>query len=480
MPPSRSLPLTVRFPLAIVASMVATLGIPAVLALRLDLGPVPLEGRDLLAGAAALAAMLSLAGLVGWRLARSVTRPLEELSSAMEAVARHRFDQPIPGLDRTDGFGTAAATLAELRDALQEAEWSNAEREAKQEEQERVVAELGRGLTQLAEGDLCASIPGPFAPAYEGLRTDFNRTLETLNAIVASVVASATSIRDRSTGISGSSDDLSRRTDSQAAALEETTAALGELTSSVAAAAARVAEVEAVVVEARSDAERSGSVVREAVAAMSGIKRSSDEISQIIGVIDDIAFQTNLLALNAGVEAARAGDAGRGFAVVASEVRSLAQRSSEAARQIKLLIEDSAKQVQEGVSLVGRTGTALTSIVSGVSEISSLVSEIAIGAKEQSTGIGEINIAMTQLDEVTQQNATMVEEATQASHALSEDATRLGELVSRFRLAAGGTADNVIPLAKPSPMTSDVAPSAARSMARPPRLAAADGGWQEF
>jgi len=473
---SRRLPFTIRLPFASMGLMLVAMGSFGYLTYQLSHDPTAYLEYTLELLGVALAAV-SAAGLLGWHHARSVAGPLAALGRSVQAAARHEFDTPVWGLGRSDEFGEIAASLAELRDVLQEAEWSKAEGDAKQLEQEHIVAELGRSLTRLAEGDLCVRIEAPFPPAYEALRTDFNRTLETLNAIVASVVASATSIRDRSLEISGSSDDLSRRTDSQAAALEQTTAALGELTTSVSAAAARVAEVEEVVGEARSDAERSGTVVREAVAAMSEIKRSSDEISQIIGVIDDIAFQTNLLALNAGVEAARAGDAGRGFAVVASEVRSLAQRSSEAARQIKSLIEDSARQVQEGVSLVGRAGTALTSIVHGVSEISSLVSEIAVGAKEQSNGIGEINIAMTQLDEVTQQNAAMVEEATQASHVLSEDAAQLGELVACFRLSASAVGTNVVPLPKaPAAANLIQAPVAAKT----PRLATADGGWQEF
>ncbi|HVG48042.1 MAG TPA: methyl-accepting chemotaxis protein, partial [Rubellimicrobium sp.] len=474
--PSHRHSFTTRLPSAYMGLMLAAMGSFGLLCYRLNHDRMA-HIEDTIALLCVTVVAVLAAGVLGRSYARSISGPLAAFGQSVQAATRHEFDAPVWGLGRDDEFGDIAASLAELRDLLQVAEWSKAEADAKQQEQEQVVAELGRSLTRLAEGDLCARIEVPFPPTYEALRSDFNRTIETLNAIVSSVVASATSIRDRSLEISGSSDDLSRRTDSQAAALEQTTAALGELTTSVAAAAARVAEVEEVVGEARSDAERSGTVVREAVAAMSGIKRSSDEISQIIGVIDDIAFQTNLLALNAGVEAARAGDAGRGFAVVASEVRSLAQRSSEAARQIKSLIEDSARQVQEGVSLVGRAGTALTSIVHGVSEISSLVSEIAVGAKEQSNGIGEINIAMTQLDEVTQQNAAMVEEATQASHVLSEDAAQLGELVARFRLSGSALGANVVPLVRSTVAANLVQPPV---IAQAPRLATADGGWQEF
>ncbi|TNC51990.1 methyl-accepting chemotaxis protein [Rubellimicrobium rubrum] len=475
---SARLPLALRLPLAIMGLMLIVMSCFGILLYRQGQEDALLSGPGLhITVVALILSSVGVAGLLGWLLARSVTTGLEDLGQSMQAVAHRDPDHAISGLGRTDEFGAIAATLNDLRTSLQSADRAAFERDAAQDEQERIVSELGRGLTRLAQGDLDTPITAPFPQAYEGLRSDFNRTLETLGSIVASVVGNANSIRDRSIEISESSDDLSRRTESQAAALEQTAAALGELTASVASAAERTVEVEAVVGEAKAEAESSGSVVRDAVAAMSEIKRSSDEISQIIGVIDDIAFQTNLLALNAGVEAARAGEAGRGFAVVASEVRSLAQRSSDAARQIKSLIEGSAKQVQDGVQLVGQAGTALTSIVGRVSEISSLVSEIAAGAREQSTGLGEINIAITQLDQVTQQNAAMVEESTTASHALSQDAAHLGEVVGRFRIAEADIKATASPTATTAQM--DLAP---RAPSRPVRLAvgASDGGWQEF
>ena len=475
---SARFPLALRLPLAIRGLMLSVMSCFGILLYRQGQEDALLSGPGLHVTVVALIlSSVGVAGLLGWLLARSVTNALEDLGQSMQAVARRDPDHAISGLGRADEFGAIAATLNDFRTSLQSADRVAFERDAAQDEQERIVSELGRGLTRLAQGDLDTPITAPFPQAYEGLRSDFNRTLETLGSIVASVVGNANSIRDRSIEISESSDDLSRRTESQAAALEQTAAALGELTASVASAAERTVEVEAVVGEAKAEAESSGSVVQDAVAAMSEIKRSSDEISQIIGVIDDIAFQTNLLALNAGVEAARAGEAGRGFAVVASEVRSLAQRSSDAARQIKSLIEGSAKQVQDGVQLVGQAGTALTSIVGRVSEISSLVSEIAAGAREQSTGLGEINIAITQLDQVTQQNAAMVEESTTASHALSQDAAHLGEVVGRFRIGEADVKATAAPAA--ATVQLDLAP---RAPSRPVRLAvgASDGGWQEF
>ncbi|KIC35150.1 methyl-accepting chemotaxis protein, partial [Leisingera sp. ANG-M7] len=242
---------------------------------------------------------------------------------------------------------------------------------------------------------------------------------------VEQVIAAAASIRNGASEISQASDDLSHRTESQAATLEQTAAALDELTASVKSAAEGARSVEATMEDAKQEARNSGEVVQSAVSAMTEIEESSNKISQIISVIDDIAFQTNLLALNAGVEAARAGEAGRGFAVVASEVRALAQRSSDAAMEIKTLISDSSGQVARGVDLVGKAGDALQSIVSQVTHISQLVSGIAEGAAEQSTGLNEINTGVTQLDQVTQQNAAMVEEATAAGHMLKTDAGKL-------------------------------------------------------
>ena len=288
---SARLPLALRLPLANTGVMFIVMSCFGVLLYRQGQEDALLTGPGLhLAVLVFVLGSVCVAGLLGWLLARSVVGSLEELGRSMQAVASRNNDHVISGLDRGDEFGALATILSDFRDKLREADRVAFERDAAQDEQERVVSELGRGLTRLAQGDLDTQITAPFPAAYEGLRSDFNRTLETLGAIVASVVNNATSIRDRSIEISESSDDLSRRTESQAAALEETAAALGELTASVASAAERTAEVETVVGAAKAEAESNGSVVRDAVAAMSEIKRSSDEISQIIGVIDDIAF----------------------------------------------------------------------------------------------------------------------------------------------------------------------------------------------
>ena len=254
-------------------------------------------------------ASILLSSFAGVAIARSVTRPLARFATAMTHVSQSEFDKEIPGRERSDELGELSRTLEAFRDQLLENATAEAGREASREEQIRVVSTLAEHLRRLADGDLDAEITERFADDYEALRCDFNSTLMTLDELIRSVVENAEEIKARAEEISDSSSDLSRRTENQAATLEETAAAMDQLTSSVQSAADGVVEVETVVASARRDAEDSGAIVRDAVSAMSEIKKSSDEISQIIGVIDDIAFQTNLLALNAGVEAARAGEA---------------------------------------------------------------------------------------------------------------------------------------------------------------------------
>ncbi len=319
-------------------------------------------------------------------------------------------------------------------------------RQEMEQAQTAVVDALRIGLRKLSEGDLTAQISEAFTEDYEQLRTDFNLASQTLKEAMVQVIENAESIRNEASEISTAADDLSRRTERQAATLEETASALDGLTASVRASAEGAGRANQVVSEAKANAEASGEVVSEAVEAMGEIETSSGQISKIISVIDDIAFQTNLLALNAGVEAARAGEAGRGFAVVASEVRALAQRSSEAAREINVLISASGQHVKRGVNLVGEAGEALKSIVASVSDISRHVSEIAGSAEEQSGGLAEINAAVNQLDQVTQQNAAMFEETTAASHALTQEAETLSDTMARFRTEQTG--ENVIETTK--------------------------------
>ncbi len=382
-----------------------------------------------------LVTLLIIAG-IGLFIARSITSPLVKVGHAMQDVAGGDYNREIYGVKRGDEIGDIAQGLSSLQKSLSEAKAARAEADehkARMEaEQARVVEALSIGMSELSSGNLDARIRDDFAEEYEKLKADFNEAMETMQDAMCAVVMNATGISRSSTEVSRAADDLSRRTESQAATLEETAAALEELTASVKSASEGAQKADEYVSTARESAEQSGVVVRDTVDAMGKIEASSNQISQIIGVIDDIAFQTNLLALNAGVEAARAGDAGRGFAVVASEVRALAQRSSDAAKEIKQLISASSDHVERGVTLVGNTGTALNEIVEMVASISSLVTEINAASTEQATGLAEINSAVTQLDQVTQQNAAMVEESTAASHEMTRDAEELNRLVGRF------------------------------------------------
>ena len=297
----------------------------------------------------------------------------------------------------------------------------------------RAVQEIGRGLAQLAENNLEYRIETALGPAFEGVRGDYNRSVEQLQSAMVQVSESAEAIELGARQLSASSDDLSRRTEQQASSLEETAAALDEITSTVRRSAEGARQATAAATGAKAEAVKSGAVMSEAVSAMGDIEKSSTQITHIIGVIDEIAFQTNLLALNAGVEAARAGDAGKGFAVVAQEVRALAQRSADAAKEIKALIASSSDQVRRGVKLVGETGAALDAIAAKVAEIDVLVAEMALSSQEQATGLSQVNTAVNQMDQVTQQNAAMVEEATAATAGLNGEAQQMARLMAEFR-----------------------------------------------
>jgi methyl-accepting chemotaxis protein len=313
---------------------------------------------------------------------------------------------------------------AEAQSALQAAELQS------------VVTVLRDSLGGLAQGDLSGRLTKPFSPAYEPLRQNFNSAVESLNETLEHVATVAGNILLGANDIASAAGELSKRTESQAATLEETAAALDTLTGNVRSATQSTQRAGAKVGSAHAEARNNGGVVKQAIDAMAAIEASSQQISQIISVIDDIAFQTNLLALNAGVEAARAGDAGRGFAVVAAEVRALAQRSSEAAKEIKALISSSEMQVAQGAALVTRSGEAVEAIVADVAEISTIVNAISVSSQEQSHGLTEINAGVSLLDKVTQQNAAMVEESTAASQLLKQEAAQLSSLLEAFHLGA--------------------------------------------
>lgn len=382
---------------------------------------------------ALIAFLLLIAGGSAWLVASGLSRRFKDLTQAMDRLGAGEFNLDVPHVSDTCETGKIAQTLLTLKEGMAERAQAEKERVAKAADQARVVETLASGLTRLSEGDLTKEIKETFPPEYEKLRADFNAAIQKLSQAMGAIVANAEGISTGAGEISQAADNLSRRTEQQAASLEETAAALDEITATVRKTAEGAKQANTVVAGARTDAEASGEVVREAVEAMSEIEKSAKQISQIIGVIDEIAFQTNLLALNAGVEAARAGEAGRGFAVVASEVRALAQRSSEAAKEIKGLISASSQHVETGVDLVGQAGKALELIVGKVGEISTLIAEIAASAQEQATGLAQVNTAVNEMDQVTQQNTAMVQESTSASHALTQEAEELMRLISRFQ-----------------------------------------------
>ena len=396
-----------------------------------------------------------VASLLIWALSRSIVKPIVGMTSAMDRLAGGDNSVEVPALDRKDEVGQMAqavlvfknAAIEKLRLAGETEEMraeNEAERRRADEQKTREEAEirfavdaLAAGLASLSDGDVAHRIATPFAPHLDGLREDFNYSLEKLQVALQSVGDNAAAINSGAGEIRSAADDLARRTEQQAASVEQTAAALEEVTTTVRDSARGAEEAGRLVERTRLGAEKSGEVVRNAVTAMHAIEKSSGEISNIIGVIDDIAFQTNLLALNAGVEAARAGDAGKGFAVVAQEVRELAQRSANAAKEIKALITTSGQQVRAGVTLVGETGQSLQAIVSEVQEINTHISAIVTSTREQSTGLQEINTAVNTMDQGTQQNAAMVEEQTAASHGLASEAAALNDLLAQFNI--GGT-----------------------------------------
>ncbi len=390
--------------------------------------------------------------VVGWSMVKGISGPITAMTDAMRRLANQDLRVQIPGIGRKDEIGAMAGAVqvfkvnAEERVKLEAAAkefQANLDRKLKETEeafevagrdQQRVVESMAKALASLAKGDLTVRLHEQVSASYQALKTDFNAAMDTLQSTMKSIAANTQGVHAGAGEITQASDDLSRRTEQQAASLEETAAALDQITATVRRTAEGSKEARQLVTTAKTDAEASGVVVRETVAAMSGIEQSSNQIGNIIGVIDEIAFQTNLLALNAGVEAARAGDAGRGFAVVATEVRALAQRSADAAKEIKALISASGQQVQAGVRLVAETGKSLERIVEQVGKLNILVVEIAASAQEQSSGLSQVNTAVNQMDQVTQQNAAMVEEATAASHNLAGEANELSRLVSQFSL----------------------------------------------
>ena len=392
-----------------------------------------------------------------------VAQRTDEIGELIRTIVRRQ---------QADAEATIARELEEQRTNFDAQEALRAEQArlvaTTAEQQKQVVEGLARRLRALAEGSLDISIDEFFPEDYKRLRMDFNAAVLDLSTVMGDIRDCSFRLADSAHAIASGSDELARSTEQQAATLEQTAAAHDEITATVSRTLDISRQTARMVCEARTRAEASRKVVADTVAAIRSIEQSSHQITRIISVIDEIAFQTNLLALNAGVEAARAGDAGRGFAVVAQEVRALAQRSAEAAKEIKGLISSSSTQVGHGVKLVGETGKALGGIVDRVSEIDRLIAEISQSAQEQSGGLSEVNVAVNQMDQFTQQNAAMVEQATAAVGSLKVEAAALAQQVSRFRTSSGVTHRRHTPAA--------TAPSSGRSTPAARPVARAGGG----
>jgi methyl-accepting chemotaxis protein len=406
-----------------------------------------------------LGVMLAIIIVVVCLMVAAIAAPVARMTEVMRRLADHDTSVAIPGAGRRDEIGAMADAVQVFKDnAIErvrlEAEaagfQNNLDRklqetqaafEAAGKAQKDVVEGLKAGLANLAAGDLTVRLSLAVAQEYESLKSDFNSAMDSLQKTMAAIAGNTSGVKSGAAEITRASDDLARRTEQQAASLEQTAAALDQITATVNKTAEGAKVARDLVNATRQDAEESGKVVGETVQSMGGIETSSREIGNIIGVIDEIAFQTNLLALNAGVEAARAGEAGRGFAVVATEVRALAQRSADAAKEIKMLISASGTQVETGVKLVGATGKALSRIVEQVSRLNGLVVDIAASAQEQATALAEVNNAVNAMDQTTQQNAAMVEQSTAASHGLAGEAEELFRLVGRFSVGEAASSE---------------------------------------
>lgn len=405
-------------------------------------------------------ALIAVAMILARMLSRTIAQPITILTQAMTQLAKGDNNIAVDA-DRGDELGDMARAVLVFRDAAlakAEADRAKAEADRAKEEadrakagaeaaQRRVVETLDTALAALASGDLTHAITQPFEPEYERLRQSFNSAVEGLERSISGVAQSAKSVHVGAAEIYSASEDLSRRTEQQASRLQDTSTATKQVTVMVGETAQRAADARTAIEIANGNAVEGGAIVNEAIAAMDAIQNSSEEISQIINLIDSITFQTNLLALNAGVEAARAGDAGKGFAVVASEVRALAQRSADAARDIKTLITTSSEQVGSGVGRVGDTGQMLTQIGAKIDDTNALINEIAQSTETQADNLKQVSSAVASMENMTQQNASMVKEATAAARNLAAEADELATLVARFRLRSAGA--DVSPTTRP-------------------------------
>lgn len=424
-----------------------------------------LTTQELDAGSLQIATILLVTGLIAlavlaaatWVFTRRLFAPLERLVAFTGAVADGEIDRPVENQGRRDEIGSMARALERFRQALIEQQRQSAERReerARAEEERRqrmeerdhearslqeVVETLDKGLDRLAAGDLAFRIETRFPADLEGLRSNFNKAIETLSTTLGGIGENSVAVREGSEEMRTGADQLAERTERQAAAITQAANAIQEITSAVKTQISRAEEAERIARAAKDDTAMSGLIMRDTIAAMEAIQGSSQEINKIVSVIDEIAFQTNLLALNAGVEAARAGESGKGFAVVAQEVRELAQRSSNAAKEIANLLSKSRDEVDHGVKLVEKAGNALDGIGSHVLSINSHIGEIMESTREEAETLIDINTSVNQLDAMTQQNAAMVEETTDAIHRLAGEAAEMDQRLGMFNLGAART-----------------------------------------
>jgi len=377
-----------------------------------------------------LASAFGFMAILFFVLSRGVVAPLARMTQAMADMADGNLDREVPDTELDNEVGDIGRALVAIKTSV--AARARTEGESQMAAQRQVVSALGNGLSNLKAGRLGEPITQSFPQDYEVLRNDFNDTSATMAEVMRKITQSVQTVRSGAGEIAAAASDLARRTASQAASLEESSAAVRELTESVTNSARTASDATGLARNAHAAATSSGELMVGAVTAMTEIDHSSRQMEEIVGLIEGIAFQTNLLALNAGVEAARAGEAGKGFAVVATEVRALAQRSSDAAKDITAIIKGSARNVTVGVEMINQNQASLGTIISITADMAKLISDLALASKEQALSIHQVEAVVDEIDRITQQNAALVEQSTAASRSLAMEADGLGALVERF------------------------------------------------